>query len=136
MRFARHVQFEKGHLDIAPLIDCVFLLLIFFLLTSNFIFQPAIKINLPKAITSQTIPEKVIVITVTADNRFYFNDMPITFTELKIKLENLSKENKPILIKADREVELGKVVSIWDLCRDLGISQVNIATNQEPKQDI
>ncbi|MBU3912097.1 MAG: biopolymer transporter ExbD, partial [Candidatus Omnitrophica bacterium] len=61
MRLKRHVQFEKGHLDIAPLIDCVFLLLIFFLLTSNFIFQPGIKINLPKAVTSEVVQENTLV---------------------------------------------------------------------------
>ncbi|HDP16288.1 MAG TPA: hypothetical protein ENN16_00370, partial [Candidatus Omnitrophica bacterium] len=114
MKLKRHVQFEKGHLDIAPLIDCVFLLLIFFLLTSNFIFQPGIKINLPKAVTSEVVQENTIVITVTADNRFYLNESPITFLELKDKLKSASARNKPILIKADRDVGLGKVVSVWD----------------------
>jgi len=131
MRFKRHVQFEKGHLDIAPLIDCIFLLLIFFLLTSNFIFQPGIKINLPKAVTSEVVQENTIVITVTSDNRFYLNETPITFRELKNKLESSVGKNKPILIKSDRDVALGKVVSIWDFCRDIGITQINIATNQE-----
>ena len=131
MRFKRHVQFEKGYLDIAPLIDCIFLLLIFFLLTSNFIFQPGIKIDLPKAVTSEVVQENTLVITVTSDNRFYLNEMPITFVELKNKLKRTSAKDKPILIKADRDVELGKVVSIWDFCRDIGVTQINIATNQE-----
>lgn len=131
MRFKRHVQFEKGYLDIAPLIDCIFLLLIFFLLTSNFIFQPGIKIDLPKAVTSEVVQENTLVITVTSDNRFYLNEMPITFVELKNKLKRTSGKEKPILIKADRDVELGRVVSIWDFCRDIGVTQINIATNQE-----
>ena len=133
MRFKRHVQFVKGYLDIAPLIDCVFLLLIFFLLTSNFIFQPGIKINLPKAVTSEVVQENTVVITLTSDNRFYLNEAPITFVELQNTLKGLSAKNKPILIKADRLVALGKVVSLWDFCRDIGITQVNIATNQEVK---
>lgn len=130
MRFKRRVQFVKGHLDIAPLIDCIFLLLIFFLLTSNFIFQPGIKINLPKAVTSEVVQENTLVITVTSDSRFYLNEAPITFVELKNKLNRTAK-NKPILIKADRNVALGRVVKIWDFCRDTGITQINIATNQE-----
>jgi biopolymer transport protein ExbD len=131
MRFKRRVQFIKEYLDIAPLIDCIFLLLIFFLLSSNFIFQPGIKINLPKAVTSEVVQENTIVITVTADNRFYFNEAPITFVELKNKLKQTIGRNKPVLIKADRDVALGKVVNIWDFCRDIGITQINIATNQE-----
>ncbi|MBU1061681.1 MAG: biopolymer transporter ExbD [Candidatus Omnitrophica bacterium] len=131
MRFKRRVHVEKGHLDIAPLIDCIFLLLIFFLLTSNFIFQPGIKINLPKAVTSEVVQENTLVITVTSDNRFYLNEAPITFVELKSKLKGMSSNQKPILIKADRDVALGKVVNIWDFCRDIGVTQINIATNQE-----
>ncbi len=133
MRFKRRVQFAKGHLDIAPLIDCVFLLLIFFLLTSNFMFQPGIKINLPKAVTSEVVRENTLVITVTADNIFYLNEAPITFVELKSKLKTSSDTRRPVLIKADRNVSLGKVVSIWDFCRDIGMTQVNIATNQETR---
>lgn len=132
MKFKRRIQIQKGQMEIAPLIDCVFLLLIFFLLTSNFIFQPGIKINLPKAVTSEVVQENTIVITMTADNRFYFNESPITLAELKSKLERAGK-SKPILIKADRNVPLGKVVNIWDFCRDLGVKQINIATNQETR---
>jgi biopolymer transport protein ExbD len=131
MRLKRHVQFVKGQLDIAPLIDCIFLLLIFFLLTSNFIFQPGIKINLPKAVTSEVVQENSLVITVTSDNRFYLNEAPITFAELTSKLKHVTVKDKPILIKADRDVALGKVVNIWDFCRDIGVTNINIATNQE-----
>lgn len=132
MKFKRHMEFAKGGIEMAPLIDCVFLLLIFFLLTSNFIFQPGIKINLPKAVTSEVVQENTVVITVTSDNRYYLNESPVTFVELRNKLQHISN-SKPILIKADRDVALGKVVNIWDYCRDLGIKQVNIATNQEAK---
>jgi len=131
MRFKRHIQFIKEYIDIAPLIDCVFLLLIFFLLTSNFILQPGIKVKLPKAVTSETIPENVFVITITADNRFYLNGAPVTYMELKNKLKQTAGKNRPVLIKADRDVALGKVVNLWDFCREIGIAQVNIATNQE-----
>lgn len=131
MRFKRHIQLEKGQLDMTPLIDCVFNLLIFFLLTSSFIFQPGIKINLPKAVTSEVIQERSIVITIIKEDQIYFNEKLIPLSELKEKLSAVSRQNKPILIKADRTVSLGQVVNIWDLCRDAGVLQINIATNQE-----
>jgi len=130
MKFKRNLYVEDVLLDMVPLINCVFLLLIFFLLTSNFIFQPGIKINLPKAVTSEVIQENTVVITVTADNRFYLNETPVTLLELKSKLEKASNV-EPILIKADRDAALSKVINIWDFCRGIGIKQVNIATNQE-----
>jgi Biopolymer transport protein len=130
MKFKRNLYIEDARLDTVPLINCVFLLLIFFLLTSSFIFQPGIKISLPKAVTSEVIRENTVVITITSDNRFYLNETPVTLLELKSKLEKTSTV-EPVLIKADRDVILSKVVNIWDFCRDLGIKQVNIATNQE-----
>lgn len=133
MRFKRHVELEKGQLDIAPLIDIVFQLLIFFMLTSSFIFQPGIKVNLPKAVTSEVIHEKNLIILITANNYIYLNDRLITMSELASRLRIAAKENKPLLIKADRRASLGKVVEVWDLCRDEGISQINIATSQEIK---
>ena len=130
MKFKRNLYIEDAQLDMVPLINCVFLLLIFFLLTSSFIFQPGIKISLPKAVTSEVIRENTVVITITSDNRFYLNETPVTLLELKSKLEK-TPTVESVLIKADRDVILSKVVNIWDFCRDLGIKQVNIATNQE-----
>lgn len=132
MRFKQHLEMQTCVIDMVPLINCIFLLLIFFLLTSNFILQPTIEVNLPKAVTSEVIQENTIVITVTSDNRFYLDEAPITLLELKSKLEKTSHA-EPVLIKADRDVALGKVVNIWDFCRDIGIKQVNIATNQDVK---
>jgi biopolymer transport protein ExbD len=133
VRFKKHLEIEKGlkQIDIAPLIDVVFQLLIFFMLTSSFIFQPGIKLNLPKTVTSEIIKDKNIVISVTAENLIYLNNRPITTRELANELKTAAKENKPLLINADRKSSLGRVVEIWDLCRTQGISQVNIATNQE-----
>lgn len=133
MKFKRHVELEKGQLDIAPLIDIVFQLLIFFMLTSSFIFQPGIQVNLPKAVTSEVIHEKSLIILVTGNNYIYLNDRMISMSELASRLRIAAKENKPLLIKADRRASLGKVVEVWDLCRDEGISQINIATSQEIK---
>lgn len=130
MRFKRAIQYEKG-LDITPLVDVVFQLLIFFMLTASFISQPGIKINLPKAVTSEVVQEKNATITITRDSLLYFNEKLISETELKEKLTEAAKANKAILIKADRGTSLGKVVGIWDLCRDSGIAQINIATNRE-----
>ncbi|MDP2921610.1 MAG: biopolymer transporter ExbD [Candidatus Omnitrophota bacterium] len=132
MKFKSSLSAQDAQLDMTPMINCVFLLLLFFLFTSNFIFQPVIKINLPKAVTSEVVQENTVVITITSDNRFYLNDTPVTLIELKNKLEK-SSSLEPVLIKADRDVSLSKAVSILDYCREIGIKQVNVATNQETR---
>lgn len=132
MKFKRHVKLEKGlrTIDIAPLIDVVFQLLIFFMLTSNFIFQPGIKVNLPRAITSDILSEESAVIIITAENLIYHNGRLVTIRELAAALKRIASARRPVLIKADRKASLGRIVEVWDICRQEGVSRVNIATNQ------
>ena len=132
MRLRQRLELEHGltQLDIAPLIDVVFQLIVFFLLTSNVIAQPGIKVHLPKAVTSEAVQERSLVMLVTGENLVYLDDRLITLSELRDRLGQAAKENLPVLIKADRGASLGRVVEVWDLCRESGISQINIATNQ------
>lgn len=131
MKFRRNIEYESGF-NLTPLVDVVFQLLIFFMLTSSFIAQPGIKINLPKAITSEVVQDrKNVIITLTKDNLLYLNEKLISETELRQHLIQAAKLHPSMLIKADRGIPIGRVVVIWDLCRDSGITQVNIATNRE-----
>ncbi len=133
MQFKRHMELEHGlkQIDIAPLIDVVFQLLIFFMLTSSFVVQPGIKVNLPKAVTSEITKIENIEIILSSENVAYLGGKVINMQELRAFLKQVAKRNLPILIKSDRRASLGRVVEIWDMCRDLGITQINIATNQE-----
>jgi biopolymer transport protein ExbD len=133
MRFKGHMELEHGlkQIDIAPLINIVFLLLIFFMLTSSFITQPGIKVNLPKAVTSEVVKYENAEIMITSENTTYLNGKVVTTAELKGFLRQAAKRNQALLIKSDRRAAVGKVVEIWDMARDFGLSQINIATNQE-----
>jgi len=130
MRFKHHLELEKGRLDIAPLIDVIFLLLIFFMLTSSFILQPGIKVNLPEAITSKIVPKKNLELLINEKDHIYVSGKRIAIKELNSRLRIASKSKAPVLIRADKSASLGKVVEVWDLCREVGISNVNIATVQ------
>ena len=130
-RLKRRTEIEKGQLDIAPLIDVVFLLLIFFMLTSNFVLQSGIKVSLPRVITSEVMNSENIVVTVTGQDLLFLNDKPITIGELTVELKEAVRHNRALLLKADTGASLGRVVEIWDLCRELGVPQINIATNQK-----
>lgn len=133
MRFKGRIELEHGlkQIDIAPLIDIVFQLLIFFMLTSSFVMQPGIKVNLPKAVTSEIVKYENVEILITGENVTYLNGRVVTVQELKGLLKQVSKREQAIIIKADKRTALGRVVEIWDMARDLGIAQINIATNQE-----
>lgn len=131
MKFKRHAQLEYGlkPIDLAPFINIIFLLLIFFILISTLVVQPGIKVKLPRAITSEIIQEESLAITITSEDVMYFNDSVTTIRELrKVLLKSRNKE-QPILIKADRRASVGRIVDVWGLCRDLGLERISIATD-------
>ena len=130
MRFKRKVFLEKGHLDIAPLIDVVFLLLIFFMLTSSFIFQPGIRVNLPKAVTSEILHKELLIVVVTEGNEVFINERPVERDELVSRITLAARDDKSLLIKADKGADLGKVIEVWDICRQFDIKRISIATTQ------
>lgn len=133
MRFKRHLKLEfgLGQMDIAPIINIVLLLLVFFLLTSSFAVQSGIDINLPRSVTSEVLGKKNIIITLSSDNILYLSDKVTTLGQLKDALKNIDVSTASILIKADRRAYLGKLVEVWNICRGIGFNKVNIVTNQE-----
>ena len=133
MRFKRYAKLESG-LDpiiIAPFINVIFLLLVFFLLFASMTSQSGINVKLPKAITSDILKEDNDIISITSEDIIYFNNKVVTVNELEELLSQPSVKNHPILVKADRRASMGRIVDIWNLCRKLKIERVNIATNRE-----
>ena len=133
MKFKRHIKQEHSfeQISMAPLIDVIFLLLIFFMLSSSFTFQSGINVKLPKAVTSDTIQEDNLVVLISSENVIYWNDTVLTVEELDEKLKDYAGRDRPVLIKSDRRASMGRIVDVWDLCRKYGIERINIATNRE-----
>lgn len=131
MRFKKQAEWEQypKPVEIIPLINLLFLLLLFLLLVSNFVLQPGMKINLPKVFTSDALPLENIELVITGENLVYFDDKPISQDNLKNLVMQAAKRKQPVLIKADKAASLASSVMIWDLCRNSGVAQVNIATN-------
>ncbi len=137
-RFKRYKKIEKGlaQIDIAPLIDVVFQLLVFFMLTSSFVVSSGIEVNLPKAITSELLSkteEKTVVIN--SEDAVFFGNKAVSITELKKLLQDASEthQNLTVIIKADKLSSLGRIIDVWDVCRQIGIEKINIAARQSDR---
>lgn len=120
-------------LNIAPLIDVVFLLLIFFMLSSHFVTQPGIKITLPTAITAKPHLEEDITIFITKDNNLYLNKEEITLATLLDKLRSKVREaeKKSVIIKADEKIDLGLAVKVMDIAKQAEVEGLIISTKIE-----
>ncbi|MBF0493515.1 MAG: biopolymer transporter ExbD [Candidatus Omnitrophica bacterium] len=125
------LEIKKGYLDIAPLINILFLLLIFFMLTSSFILQPGIRVNLPKAVTGEVLSRNLFIISVDEKGDVYINERRTERDILLSRIALATKDCQPILINADKKADFGKIIEIWDMCRREGVKQINVATAQE-----
>jgi len=127
------LQTEQKLLDtfsFSSLTDIVLLLLIFFLLSSSFIIQPGIRVKLPKAEASEEVLEKSITVTIAKNKLYYLNDTQVSITELGARLNSLMKENpsEVVIIKADEEEPVSRLVEVMDICKKVGIDKISIAT--------
>ncbi len=131
MKFRKSARIEAGlrQIDIAPLIDCIFLLLIFFMLTSSFIVIPGVNVKLPKVLAPEEIGIQSLTVVISSEDIIYLEGKPLTIKEI----EDFIKKRKfaSIFIKADRDASLGVVVKIWDVCKRFGIEKIGIATTYD-----
>jgi biopolymer transport protein ExbD len=136
MKFRKSRE-EESRLGITPLIDIVFLLLIFFMLTSHFHIASGVSIRLPK-ITQKEYDSKGHKITLVIDRsgRIYLKGKKVDLKQLGRELENLVKKDDRIhlLLEADKDVSHGRVVSVMDLAKRAGVSSIIIAANWDPKK--
>lgn len=132
MEFERVKQI-KMHFDIAPLIDIVFLLLIFFMLTANFIMHPGIKITLPAAKTAKSQKEQEVTVFISKDNKVFLDDKKISIEELKGALEEKleTSQKKVVILKADEKINLGLVVGVMDIAKQADAAGLIIATSTQ-----
>lgn len=132
MKFKRTLDL-KARLEITPLIDVVFLLLIFFLLSSSFVLQPGIKVKLPKAKTTEITEEKEVYITIDKEGHLYLNEKFVREEKLSKKLQEIANQdsNKLIIVKADKDVLHGRVVWVLDYIKRAGLNRLAIATESK-----
>lgn len=115
------------------LTDIVLLLLIFFLLSSSFFVQPGIRVTLPKAITGQVDIRDRIYITMTSKDLIYLNNQRVLKSELESKLRTIffNKTEKLVVIQADKDLTLEKVIAIVDIAKLAGAERFMVATQPE-----
>jgi biopolymer transport protein ExbD len=121
-------------LNMTPLIDCVLQLLIFFMLSSSFVLQTGIHVDLPKTTRAPRLQEEQnIVITITRKNEIFLNDEKMTIEQLPISLlEKIARsKDRTVLIKPDRRVETGKLVEVMGIAKSVNVESIGIVT--EPK---
>ena len=125
------------HLDITPIVDTVFNLLIFFALSLNFIVTPGIKVNLPESITEEIIRERdELVIVMNKDNTIFVDGKNISSENLALLFTKAAQKSQEtlVIIQADQDVSHGSVVRMMDRAKKAGLKRLAIATSAMKKE--
>ena len=122
--------------ELTPLVDVVFILLIFFALSSSFLILPGVKIRLPSSGFAWKKEKNEIHITLTCDNLLFLGNKPVSWDELPLALHkySLTLHSPLLIIQADRDVRHGKVVKLMELAREAGIKRFAIATERKEEK--
>ena len=126
-------SYTKPIINIAPLVDVLFLLLIFFMVTSSFVEQPNIKLELPSTSHSEVTKIENTVLTIARDGQLFLQEKPVDKGNLEKELRRviLDTGDEVLVLKADKWVPYGVVVDVMDDARGAGFKRVIAPTIME-----
>ena len=130
MAFGR-ARREALRVDVTPLIDIIFQLVLFFMVSTTFVTSPGIQVDLPRSSAQTILRDKDdINVWVTADGAVYVDDSPVDWKGLRKAFQDAGKANPStlVVVKADEAVDHGRVVAVMDLARTYGLTRLAIAT--------
>ena len=133
---ARRANNKNLELNIAPLIDMVFILLIFFLVTTSFLKETGVDISRPTASTAVSKMKTTILIGVTKDNTIHIDRRKVDVRAVRANVERALAENPDgsVVIVADKESLTGLVINVMDACKLAGAKNVSIAASRETRE--
>ncbi len=122
-------------INITSLIDVLFLLLIFFIVSSTFLEQPGMKLDLPETTRKEPMRMEGYTLFIMTDGSMYLNEESITMENLSTTLKEIAPalEEKGLILKADETIRYGLVVEVMDIAKQSGITKLIVAT--ELKKD-
>src|SRR5205823_6168516 len=130
MKLSRTKEYNFGWLVLFPLLDVVFLLVFFLLLSSNFVLQPGISVSVPfsRFTLGPQLNQQIISITGGTAPAIYFRDQKVTLDQLGPALDAAKRDGRSIVIKADRLTSYELVMTVTNAALERGITSVALAT--------
>lgn len=126
-------QEDEGGIDLTPMLDVVFIMLIFFIVTASFIKEAGVDITRPKAETADKQDKANIFVALTPGDEIWIDRKKVSPAQLRPVLERLKAENPQgsMVIQADRESKANLLMQVMDAAREAGLTEVAVAAVQE-----
>jgi biopolymer transport protein ExbD len=128
-----HSAASEEEINITPMIDVVFIMLIFFIVTSSFVKESGIDVNRPSAVTAVRKERGNIIIAINADDEVWMDKRPVDIRAVRANIERLraSAPNGTVVILSDKKASTGTLVKVMDQIGLAGITAISIAANTE-----
>ncbi|MFN4216582.1 MAG: ExbD/TolR family protein [Brevinematales bacterium] len=129
MRFRRNSRLIS-EINMTPVIDIVFQLLTFFMLTSTFIKSSAINVDLPTSKTSDAQPVREVTVVLYRDGKITVNNQPVQKENLRSFVAQYAKEDSELVVtvQGDKRVDYGLLIEVMDAVRQAGVKRLSLAT--------
>lgn len=140
MHFRRRLS-PNANVDLIPMIDVVFQLVVFFMVSSTFVMTPGIALDLPESTSSEPVVIDRVVVTIASESRLYLNRDEVSYEELGARLEaieeqseRLDAETRSAIIEANADVSYATIVSVLDVMRRNGYRGIALRTLEEQQE--
>jgi biopolymer transport protein ExbD len=130
---------RRAEVQMAPLIDCVFLLLMFYAVTAQFVSDERLKLKLPEAKTAEQagsgVADRSSVVVVATDGTVWIDDQLVPDDQLEGKIRQMVAEtpDQAIIIRGDRDADYGVVVHVLDIARSVGAKMIQMSAERPPE---
>ena len=122
----------EGGIDMSPMIDCVFILLIFFIVTTTFVEESGVEVDKPQAASSVQLEKSSVIFGLTADGEVFFNDKNVGIGAVRsIVSRKMLKEKVPVIIEVDEAASAGMLTRVIDEAKLGDAPKVSIATRKQ-----
>ncbi len=132
-RSMRRVSSEEKDIDISPLIDVVFILLIFFMVSTTFVKDAQLDIERPSARSAESTPTEAVRVNVDRSGSVYLGELPVRLWVLQSRVRELLESGgaESVLVTVDRAVPAETLIEVVDQCRLAGAEHVGVVTDRE-----
>ena len=124
---------DQNAIDLTPMLDVVFIMLIFFIVTASFIKETGIEVNRPEATTALLKKNANILVAVNPNNEVWIDKNRVDIRSVKVNIERMFAENPKgaLVIQADDEADIETLTKIAEAAREVGVPDVSVSTEKK-----
>jgi biopolymer transport protein ExbD len=130
-RYFRELREQRVQLNLAPLIDMMFILLIFFLVTTSFVRETGIEVHRPSAQAAESLSRDSLLIAVSADGSVHMDNQEVGLLSLRARVrDSLRHRDLPVIVIPDANTRSQDLMNVIDECKLAGAERVNLAAEK------